>query len=69
MAVLNGDHAAVLLIDDEVCRRCSELGSQHAVVRARGASALIMSGNGDASLLTESRFYLRSYLVGYRRVL
>ena len=69
MAVLDSDHAAVLLIDDEVCRGRSELRGQHSVIRARRAASLIMSGNGDACLLAESRLDLRGDLVGYRRVL
>ena len=69
VSVLYGDHTAVLLVDNEVCGSCAELGCQNAVIRARRAAALIVAGNGDTRLLSELGFDLSRDLVGYGRVL
>ena len=69
LPVLDGDHAAILLVDDEVCRGGAELRGEDTVIRAGRAAALIVAGPGHTRFLTEGRLDLSRYLVGNSRVL
>ena len=64
LAVLDGDHAAVLLVDDEIGRRRAEARGEYAVIGAGRTAALIVTRNGDAGVLTGELFQLRRNGIG-----